>query len=118
PAWRRHQRYHRPEAEAAAMSLLEIEGLSLDIGATPILKDIDLTLAQGEVVGLVGESGSGKSMTALTVMQLLPDAARASGRICFDGTDILSASEEQMCRLRGDDIGMVFQEPMTALNPV
>ncbi|MGB3391731.1 MAG: ATP-binding cassette domain-containing protein, partial [Pseudaminobacter sp.] len=100
------------------MSLLEIEGLSLDIGATPILKDIDLTLAQGEVMGLVGESGSGKSMTALTVIRLLPDAAKASGRIRFDGTDILAASEEQMCRLRGDDIGMVFQEPMTALNPV
>src|SRR5690606_35309603 len=58
------------------------------------------------------------SMTALTVMQLLPIAARASGRVTFDGIDILSASEEMMNRLRGDDMGMVFQEPMTALNPV
>jgi peptide/nickel transport system ATP-binding protein len=100
------------------VSLLTIEKLRLEIGGTPILKDIDLTIDKGEVMGLVGESGSGKSMTALAIMQLLPHAARASGRIDFDGIDILGASEEAMCRLRGDDIGMVFQEPMTALNPV
>ena len=100
------------------MSLLEIENLSLGIGGTPILKGIDLSIAAGEVMGLVGESGSGKSMTALTVMRLLPAAARATGRVVFDGIDILAASEEKMCALRGDDIGMVFQEPMTALNPV
>ncbi|AZO00205.1 ABC transporter ATP-binding protein [Mesorhizobium sp. M9A.F.Ca.ET.002.03.1.2] len=100
------------------MSLLEIENLSLSIGDTPILRDVELSVAPGEVMGLVGESGSGKSMTALTVMQLLPWAARATGRVAFDGIDILAASEDQMCALRGDDIGMVFQEPMTALNPV
>ncbi|MBA1139311.1 ABC transporter ATP-binding protein [Mesorhizobium neociceri] len=100
------------------MSLLEIENLSLTIGDTPILKGVELSVAPGEVMGLVGESGSGKSMTALTVMQLLPHAARASGRVSFDGIDILAATEDQMCALRGDDIGMVFQEPMTALNPV
>jgi len=100
------------------MSLLEIEKLSLSIGALPILKGVDLEVGAGEVLGLVGESGSGKSMTALTVMQLLPHAARATGRVAFDGIDILSAPEAAMNRLRGDDIGMVFQEPMTALNPV
>ncbi|RRH95817.1 ABC transporter ATP-binding protein [Mesorhizobium tamadayense] len=100
------------------MSLLEIENLSLAIGETPILKDVDLAIAPSEVVGLVGESGSGKSMTALTVMRLLPHLARTNGRVTFDGIDILGASEDQMCALRGDDIGMVFQEPMTALNPV
>ncbi|PDQ19759.1 microcin ABC transporter ATP-binding protein [Mesorhizobium sanjuanii] len=100
------------------MSLLEIESLSLTIGDTPILRNIELSIAPGEVMGLVGESGSGKSITALTVMQLLPYAARATGRVAFDGIDILAASEDQMCALRGDDIGMVFQEPMTALNPV
>ncbi|RWO25496.1 dipeptide ABC transporter ATP-binding protein [Mesorhizobium sp.] len=100
------------------MSLLEIEKLSLTIGDTPILRDVELAVAPGEVMGLVGESGSGKSITALTVMRLLPWAARASGRVVFDGIDILAASEDQMCALRGDDIGMVFQEPMTALNPV
>jgi peptide/nickel transport system ATP-binding protein len=100
------------------MSLLEIEGLSLDIGGTLILNNIDLSIEAGQVMGLVGESGSGKSMTALSVMRLLPETARASGRIGFNGTDLLAASEDQMCALRGDDIGMVFQEPMTALNPL
>ena len=100
------------------MSLLEIEKLKLDIGGTPILKGVDLSIDKGEVMGLVGESGSGKSMTALAIMQLLPQAAKASGRLIFDGIDILSSTENAMCRLRGDDIGMVFQEPMTALNPV
>ncbi|MER8694833.1 dipeptide ABC transporter ATP-binding protein [Mesorhizobium opportunistum] len=100
------------------MSLLEIENLSLAIGDTPILKGVELSVASGEVMGLVGESGSGKSMTALTVMRLLPHAARTTGRVTFDGIDILVATEDQLCALRGDDIGMVFQEPMTALNPV
>jgi len=100
------------------MSLLEIENLSLDIGAQPILKGVDLSIEAGEVLGLVGESGSGKSMTALTVMQLLPEPARTTGSVRFNGSDILAMSEERMCELRGDDIGMVFQEPMTALNPL
>ncbi|RST79174.1 ABC transporter ATP-binding protein [Aquibium carbonis] len=100
------------------MALIEIEKLSLSIGRVPILKSIDLTIGAGETMGLVGESGSGKSMTALTLMRLLPDAARATGRVTFDGIDILAAPEAAMCRLRGNDIGMVFQEPMTALNPV
>lgn len=100
------------------MSLLEIEKLRLDIAGIPILKGIDLSIAQGEVMGIVGESGSGKSMTALTVMKLLPEASRAAGRVTFDGIDILAAPEAAMNKLRGDDVGMVFQEPMTALNPV
>jgi len=100
------------------VSLLEIEKLTVDIAGVPILKGIDLSIGAGEVMGLVGESGSGKSMTALTVMQLLPRSARTGGRVVFDGTDILSATEERMCALRGNDVGMVFQEPMTALNPV
>ncbi len=100
------------------MSLLDIENLSLSIGETPILHKVNLSVGPGEILGLVGESGSGKSMTALTVMRLLPGAARASGRVIFDGIDILDASEEKMCALRGDAVGMVFQEPMTALNPV
>ena len=100
------------------MALLTIENLALLIGEMPILRDIDLTVSAGEVVGIVGESGSGKSMTALTVMRLLPRAAVATGRVVFDGIDILAAPETAMVKLRGDDIGMVFQEPMTALNPV
>ena len=100
------------------MSLLAIENLSVRIGGTPILKDIDLAIEPGEVMALVGESGSGKSMTALAAMRLLPQGAQAAGRISFDGTDILAATEERMGALRGARIGMVFQEPMTALNPL
>ena len=91
------------------MSLLEIENLSLMIGATSILKGVDLAIAPGEVVGLVGESGSGKSMTALTIMQLLPHLARTEGRVAFNGIDILGATEDQMCALRGDDIGIMLE---------
>lgn len=100
------------------MSLLEIRDLQIDIGDTRILKDVDLAVEKGEVLGLVGESGSGKSMTAMAVMQLLPNAAQARGSITFSGQDVLTLSEEHMCSLRGNEIGMVFQEPMTALNPV
>ncbi|SLN12319.1 Glutathione import ATP-binding protein GsiA [Falsiruegeria litorea R37] len=100
------------------MSLLEIRNLSLSIGAHDILKGVDLTLGPGEIVAVTGESGSGKSMTALAVMQLLPQAARAQGSIQLDGQELLDLPEEQMCALRGQSIGMVFQEPMTALNPV
>ncbi|MGR3761044.1 ABC transporter ATP-binding protein [Roseobacteraceae bacterium NS-SX3] len=100
------------------MSLLDITGLSLSIGSYPILRDVSLSVAPGEIVAVTGESGSGKSMTALSVMQLLPDSAAARGRIMLDGTDLLTQSEAQMCRHRGQSIGMVFQEPMTALNPV
>jgi peptide/nickel transport system ATP-binding protein len=100
------------------MSLLRIDGLSLDIGRSRILSGVDLTLEAGEVLGIVGESGSGKSMTALSVMRLLPPGARPQGQVILEGKDILQASEHTMCRLRGNAIGMVFQEPMTALNPV
>ncbi|MGQ2931412.1 MAG: ATP-binding cassette domain-containing protein, partial [Sphingopyxis sp.] len=75
------------------MSLLEIESLRLSIGNFEILKGVDLHIDQGEVLGLVGESGSGKSMTALTLMRLLPELARTSGRVSFDGIDILNTPE-------------------------
>ena len=100
------------------MSLLEIENLSLNIHKTPILKGVSLGVAPGEIVAVTGESGSGKSMTALAVMGLLPERATATGRILLEGTDLLSLSEAGMCGIRGRQIGMVFQEPMTALNPV
>ena len=100
------------------MTLLDIKGLEVDIGRTPILRGIDLTLAKGEILGLIGESGSGKSMTALATMRLLPDGAKASGSIMLDGDDLLQKAEREMCGIRGRDIGMVFQEPMTALDPL
>ena len=98
--------------------LLEIGKLDLSIAGSPILSNVSLELAAGETLGLVGESGSGKSMTALSVMQLLPHHSTASGSIRLDGREILGLREAQMCRVRGREIGMVFQEPMTALNPV
>ncbi len=100
------------------MSLLDIKGLNLSIHSTQILRDVSLSLEEGKVLGLIGESGSGKSMTALSVMQLLPNGAEMSGQIMFADRDLTAQTESQMCALRGGDIGMIFQEPMTALNPV
>lgn len=100
------------------MTLLRIDGLSLAIHDYPILHDVSLTVAPGQIVGVIGESGSGKSMTSLAVMQLLPEGARATGRVLLDGQDVLHLSEPELCRMRGRVMGMVFQEPMTALNPI
>ena len=100
------------------MSLLSIEGLDLGIHGTPILKGVSLTVEPGRILGVIGESGSGKSMTAFSVMRLLPRGADLSGRIDFGGIDLSTLSETQMGRVRGAEIGMVFQEPMTALNPL
>ena len=100
------------------MSLLEIKNLNLHIGSSHILRDINLSIEPGQSVGLVGESGSGKSITSLSTMRLLPDSAQVEGSILFEGRDLLTLSEAEMCKVRGRDIAMVFQEPMTALNPV
>jgi len=90
----------------------------MSIHGEPILRDVWLDIGAGKVVGLVGESGSGKSMTALSMMQLLPQGSDVSGEILWNDMNLLSRSERQMCAIRGRDIGMIFQEPMTALNPV
>ena len=100
------------------MTLLSIRALDLFIHDTPILKGIDLNIAPGQILGLIGESGSGKSMTALSTIGLLPRGSRTSGAIVLDGIDLTELSEAELCEIRGDEIGMVFQEPMTALNPV
>ncbi|MGI9367620.1 MAG: ABC transporter ATP-binding protein [Ruegeria sp.] len=100
------------------MSLLQIKNLSLSIHQAEILKGVSLSIDAGEIVAITGESGSGKSMTALAAMQLLPNGAQVAGSMLFNGRDLLTCSEEEMCALRGASIGMVFQEPMTALNPV
>ena len=102
--------------------MLEITDLSVTLpmsgAGMPVLSGVSLALARGESVGLVGESGSGKSMTALAIMGLLPPGAHTGGRVGFDGRDLLAAPEAALCALRGRRIGMVFQEPMTALNPL
>ncbi|MRI34182.1 microcin ABC transporter ATP-binding protein [Endozoicomonas sp. OPT23] len=82
------------------------------------VKGISFDLHAGETLGLVGESGSGKSISALSILNLLPDNASCSGSIEFEGCDLLSLSETQMRQVRGNRIGMIFQEPMTALNPL
>ena len=99
-------------------SLLAIQQLSIRFRAVVAVRDLTLNIESGEVLGLVGESGSGKSVTALAVMRLLDATATVKGSICFDGVELLSLDSESMRRLRGRDIAMVFQEPMTALNPV
>jgi len=98
--------------------LLTLDALGLRINGTDVLHDISFSLHRGKVLGLIGESGSGKSMTALSIMRLLPQGAQLDGSIEFDGRTLTSLDEPALCDLRGSDIGMVFQEPMTALNPV
>ncbi len=106
------------------MALLSVEGLTMAFptaggGAAHAIDGISLTIDRGEVLGLVGESGCGKSMTALCIMRLVPPPGRiTTGRIVFDGTDLLRIPEPAMRAVRGARIGMIFQEPMTALNPV
>jgi peptide/nickel transport system ATP-binding protein len=99
-------------------SLLRIKELSIRFRAAVAVRDLTLNIEPGEVLGLVGESGSGKSVTALAVMRLLDETAEIAGSIDFDGVDLLALDPESMRKLRGRDIAMVFQEPMTALNPV
>ncbi|MCO6383207.1 ABC transporter ATP-binding protein [Oceanicola sp. 502str15] len=98
--------------------MIALDGLSLAIHGTPILRDVSLSLAPGRILGLVGESGSGKSMTALSIIGLLPHGAKTTGAALLDGEDLRQASERRLCALRGNEIGMIFQEPMTALNPM
>ena len=83
------------------MALLEIKDLSLDIGPYSILKDIDLTVDAGEIVGVIGESGSGKSITALTVMQLLPLGATTKGSVKLEGREVLGLPDAEMRKIRG-----------------
>ena len=100
------------------MSLLSVRDLSVSIHGMPILRDVSFDVAPGEVFGLVGESGSGKSMTALACMGLLPRGAAVAGRAVLGDRDLIALSERQLRDLRGREIGMIFQEPMTALNPM
>ncbi|MDQ1155307.1 ABC transporter ATP-binding protein [Brevundimonas sp. SORGH_AS_0993] len=100
------------------MSVLDIRDLNLTIGQTPILKGVSLSVAPGEILGLVGESGSGKSMTALAVLGLTPPRATLTGDIRLNGRAISNAPDALMQQMRGREVGIVFQEPMTALNPV
>ncbi len=103
-------------------ALLEVDQLAvqLPIGQRlrPVLHDVSFTLARGEVLAVVGESGSGKSMTARAIVRLLPPGAASSGRVTFDGTDVGSATRAQLRELRARRVGMIFQDPRAAINPI
>lgn len=101
-----------------AVASLKVTFKSRRHGPLAAIRDLNLHLAQGEVLGLVGESGSGKSVACLAVMRLLPPDAAISGRVLLEGTDLLRLSEADMERIRGARLAMIFQDPMSALNPV
>jgi peptide/nickel transport system ATP-binding protein len=109
------------------MDLLAIDGLAVSFpgapgsaGGRPVaaVRGVSFRVARGEIVGLVGESGSGKSLTALAILRLLPRAARVSGSVRLDGEELFSLPPKRMRQVRGGRVGMVFQEPAAALNPV
>jgi len=120
-----------PPADAARSLLppadvVRVRDLAVAVGHKPLLVDVDLTVRRGERVGLIGESGSGKSLTALAIMGLLPQELAPSGSVVVTGhgpgsvarsTSVLEAGERGLAAMRGRDVAMVFQEPMTALNP-
>ena len=103
-------------------SLLDIHNLSVffntDRGPLKVVSDLSLDINKAEVFGLVGESGCGKSLTALSILRILPPNAFTGGEIGFNGKNLLSLPEDEMRQTRGKDISMIFQEPMTSLNPV
>ena len=104
------------------MPLLEVNDLRVTLptsrGPADALRGVSFALERGAAVGLIGESGCGKSMTALALMGLLPDGAKVSGSIRLDGQELVGLDDTALCALRGSRLGMVFQEPMTALNPL
>ncbi|MFG2074275.1 oligopeptide/dipeptide ABC transporter, ATP-binding protein, C-terminal domain-containing protein [Nonomuraea maritima] len=99
-------------------ALLTVEGLSVGADSVELVHDLSFTIGPGERVGLIGESGSGKSLTALSLMGLLPEGVVASGTARLGGRDLVGVQEARVKRLRGSELSMVFQEPMTALNPL
>ena len=112
------------DANEDQKDLLRIEGLKTyfhtDDGTAKAVDGVNYAIKPGETLGVVGESGSGKSVTALSILQLLPmpPGKFEGGRILFRGEDLLAAGEERLREIRGNEIAMIFQEPMTALNPV
>ncbi|WP_430783652.1 ABC transporter ATP-binding protein [Actinoplanes sp. G11-F43] len=99
------------------MSLLRVNDLTVKFGDVTVVDGLGFELPKGGSLGIVGESGSGKSMTSLAVMDLLPKGALRTGSIVFDGTDLCTLSERRMRAIRGDRIAMIFQDPLSSLNP-
>jgi peptide/nickel transport system ATP-binding protein len=97
---------------------LVVEDLTVRVGAIAAVHRLSFALEAGQRTGLIGESGSGKTLTALAIMGLLPEGLSATGHVRYEGRDLLAMSEGELCQIRGDRLAMIFQEPMTALNPV
>jgi ABC-type dipeptide/oligopeptide/nickel transport system ATPase component len=110
----------KPLDAARSEPLLDVQHLSVTFGGpAPAVDDISFSIARGETLGLVGESGSGKSVTAFSILRLLQSPGRITGgRVIFEGRDLLTFTEGEMREVRGAGISLIFQEPMTALNPV
>jgi microcin C transport system ATP-binding protein len=100
------------------MSLVTVDNLTVAFGKRVVVDRVGFTLDRGETLALVGESGSGKSLTALSLLQLLPPGATCDGRVVVDGQSVIAAGDAPLRRLRGGVAGMIFQEPMTSLNPL
>jgi peptide/nickel transport system ATP-binding protein len=98
--------------------VLRVEDLTLCVGAIEVVHHISFSLQARQRTGLIGESGSGKTLTALAIMGLLAEGLSATGEVIYNGRNLLKLSESELCQLRGDRLAMIFQEPMTALNPV
>lgn len=97
--------------------ILSVKDLSIDFPTGRVVNNVSLELKRGQTVGVVGESGSGKSMTSLAIMGLLPATATAAGTIVFNGDDLLKSSSSELRKIRGDRIAMIFQDPLSSLNP-
>lgn len=97
---------------------LQVRDLTIDLGGRRVVDCVSFDVPDGARVGLIGESGSGKSLTALALLGLLPDGAEVGGSIVWQGLELIGRSDRELARLRGDEIGIVFQEPRTALNPI
>src|SRR6188768_2601474 len=97
---------------------LEVNDLTIEIGDRRVVDGVSFAVPDGARIGLIGESGSGKSLTALAILGLLPDGATASGSVRWDVRELIGLADRELAELRGDEIGIVFQEPRTALNPI
>jgi peptide/nickel transport system ATP-binding protein len=97
---------------------LEVQDLTVDIDGRRVVDGVSFQVPDGARVGLIGESGSGKSLTALAILGLLPDGASAGGSVRWNGRELIGLADRELAELRGDEIGIVFQEPRTALNPI
>ncbi|RNL86614.1 ABC transporter ATP-binding protein [Halostreptopolyspora alba] len=107
----------RDSSCSSSPSLLEVDDLEVSIGGTQLLSEVSLTMRAGELVGLVGESGSGKTLTGLSLLGLLPPTAAVTGRIWFEGVDLIAADQSRLRDVRGRAISMIFQEPRASLHP-